>query len=338
MQQGEFLTSEQYARLQTLTGLTLDEVAIDLQLHLEADAYRPVSSRDYLTDINPAYLYEALHRCFGMVGIGWGYGYDVDDLVFSNVEWSKTIATQVVIKSFDFWYFAGGGRWHIQSSGGSTNKELEDAMKGAVTNCIGNAASKLLWQLDVRKGKVGHSQPSKDRKQASGKRTPRERKQDAAAGATSQERPSAEGMRWTRQDLDNAVAWAVAHEIIPPPREGQEVAHRRDVRNWLVKSPLQPGFEEHELLAFGRPYRMLRDLGETSADAIKGATDDYPKNLASQLLAMNEEDEDAEAGEGAAESDGSDAGEDGPGSVEDSEADEGEPAEDSPDPDADGTE
>lgn len=293
----KLLTHGEYAELRTMTGKTPAEVSEILQRELEADAYQPVRNRDYLTDINPAYLLEALNECFGLAGIGWGYDYDHEMMIFGKVEWTSGIATKVTIKKFDFWYMAGSARWHIPSSGGSTNMEEEDAVKGAVTNCIGNAAAKLLWQIAVRKGKIEHAKPKKDRKQAKDKRSPRQRKQQA--GQQGEQKAAPEKKSFSRQDLDNAENWALENDILPPAETGKEVEWRAHLRNWLDYSPLQPGFDVDEFRAFAVAYAYYRADGQDSATSMQWAIDTYETNLIEQREKSAEE-----------------AGQDGPGETE----------------------
>ena len=145
--------------MHTLTGKTQDEVAQKLKEILPPAAYKKVGgSGANLTDTNPAYLMEVLNELFGLVGWGWFYDYDSEDIEI--IPGDKQ--TEVIIKRFRLYYkFDEDGKVHISSpiiaGAGSKNKNVGDAMKGAVTNGIGKAASVLGWQIGVYKGILNHT-------------------------------------------------------------------------------------------------------------------------------------------------------------------------------------
>ncbi len=143
--------------LTTLTGLHLKDLAIKLDEELPADAYSQVPGGADLTDIDPGYMRKVLTQAFGICGIGWGYTYDVADLGY---EPSKR-GTSAVLKRLEFWYIltdASGKdiRVTIPASGGSDNSNAAYALKGAITNALGNAASQIGFQESVYLGHRSH--------------------------------------------------------------------------------------------------------------------------------------------------------------------------------------
>jgi len=60
----------------TLTGMTLEEVAVRLDEQLPQDAYKPVPGGADLTDIDPNFMRKVLNDVFGVCGYGWGYDYE----------------------------------------------------------------------------------------------------------------------------------------------------------------------------------------------------------------------------------------------------------------------
>ncbi len=146
----------QLDELKTLTGLTLKELAVKLDEELPADAYSGVPGGADLTDIDPGYMRKVLTQVFGICGIGWGYQYDVADLGY---EPSKR-GTSAVLRRLEFWYVlvdqGNQTRVVIPASGGSDNSNAAYALKGAITNALGNAVSNLGFQESVYLGHRSH--------------------------------------------------------------------------------------------------------------------------------------------------------------------------------------
>jgi hypothetical protein len=152
----------------TLTGFTMSEALTQMQAVLPPAAYKsiPGSNAD-LTDIDPSYLTEWATRLFGACGIGWFYDYAPESL--SIVATEKTAKSGRQYTNYDalitrlelvYTYFDNDGNQHfstpIVSNGGSGNEDRGYAVRGAITNAIGAAFAKLLWQLPVYKGIVTH--------------------------------------------------------------------------------------------------------------------------------------------------------------------------------------
>ncbi len=149
---------------QTLTGLSYEAAITRLDEQLPADAYTAVPGGADLTDIDPNYMRKVLNEVFGLCGIGWGYEYDPDNMEIRN-ETRKTQSGQreVVIanlKHLRFWYKITDGNevfnCSVDASGGSDNSHASYAMKGAITNAIGNAVSNIGFQESVYLGKRSH--------------------------------------------------------------------------------------------------------------------------------------------------------------------------------------
>ena len=138
----------------TLTGMKIMDAIKKLNERLEDKAYKEIPMGKFkLTDISPAYLIEKLTEIFGPCGIGWMYHFDRDDINCTVSEpWQSTVI------GFQFYYIVvWGGETHkigpILATGGSRNsKNIEYALKGAITNALGTAAHRLGWQIDVYKG------------------------------------------------------------------------------------------------------------------------------------------------------------------------------------------
>ena len=149
-----------YDELRTLTGLTIPQALSALQAKLEPAAYKQVSGSGVkLTDIKPAYLTEVLTDVFGICGIGWSFDWDdiqLDGQMTTTSNGKERYVWQADILRGWLSYTLTDGEndveFKVPSTGGSDNDVKEYAVRGAVTNMLGAAASKLLWQLPVYKG------------------------------------------------------------------------------------------------------------------------------------------------------------------------------------------
>lgn len=154
----------------TLTGLTLDEVATRLDAELPGDAYKAVPGGADLTDIDPNYMRKTFNEVFGMCGVGWGYKFSPADLhtEIENRPRSSGGTRRVYVAALlhlTFWYrlVTGNGNGasinglhEVDASGGSENDVEAYAMKGAITNALGQAASNLGFQQSVYLGLRSH--------------------------------------------------------------------------------------------------------------------------------------------------------------------------------------
>ena len=152
--------------IKTLTGMTLGEVTTKLDAELPKDAYKAVPGAADLTDIDPGYMRKVLNGVFGMCGVGWGYKYDSADMLVitdnrprSNGNGTRTVHV-ATLKRLTFWYkLISEGKevtCEIDASGGSDNDVEAYAMKGAITNALGNAASNIGFQESVYLGHRSH--------------------------------------------------------------------------------------------------------------------------------------------------------------------------------------
>ncbi len=148
----------------TLTGLTLEEAYRKLDEQLPADAYSAVPGGADLTDIDPNYMRKTLNEVFGLCGYGWGYEYAPTDMETRSETRKTANGTREVVvaalKHIRFWYKVNTDGKEItctvDASGGSENSNAGYAMKGAITNAIGNAASNIGFQESVYLGKRSH--------------------------------------------------------------------------------------------------------------------------------------------------------------------------------------
>lgn len=150
--------------MKTLTGLTLEQAQARLDEVLPAEAYSAVPGRTELTDIDPNYMRAVLSSTFGMCGYGWGYEYDPANMELHRETREFQSGTRdvmvAVLKRLRFWYKLKDGdnviTCSLDASGGSENSSYAYAMKGAITNALGNAASNIGFQQSVYLGKRSH--------------------------------------------------------------------------------------------------------------------------------------------------------------------------------------
>ena len=150
--------------VKTMTGLTMAEAAAKLDEQLPAEAYTAVPGGADLTDIDPNYMRKVLNEVFGLCGLGWGYEYDPADMeIRSETRQGNGNARNVIVaalKHLRFWYKVSDGKeasvCTVDASGGSDNSSPSYAMKGAITNALGNAASNIGFQESVYLGHRSH--------------------------------------------------------------------------------------------------------------------------------------------------------------------------------------
>ena len=151
-----------FDELNTLMGYTLAEVREILDRELEPTAYSPVPSGADLTDIKPAWLTETLNRVFGMAGVGWAFSFAPEHMrVTTDTDRKGRTVYHAVLKHLSFRYRVVVNDelvWSepIPANGGSDNYDEAYATRGALTNALGAAASKIGWQISVYQGKRSH--------------------------------------------------------------------------------------------------------------------------------------------------------------------------------------
>lgn len=145
----------------TLTGLPLEEVRARLDAELPPDAYSKVPGAIDLTDIDPAYMRHVLNEVFGLCGYGWGYSYNVADLDITYGEKQVTALCRHLV----FWFKLVEGDQvqclEIPATGANENRVPQYAMKGALTNALGNAVSNIGFQESVYMGRRSHTTVSR---------------------------------------------------------------------------------------------------------------------------------------------------------------------------------
>jgi hypothetical protein len=149
----------------TLTGMTLAEVAVRLDEQLPSDAYKPVPGGADLTDIDPNHMRKVLNDVFGVCGYGWGYDYDASTIrsrtdVRTNRSGKEYTVIIVTLSFLELWYKLVIEDevlvCNVPATGSSENSNDAYALKGALTNAIGNAVSNIGFQQSVYLGKRDH--------------------------------------------------------------------------------------------------------------------------------------------------------------------------------------
>jgi len=145
--------------------MTLEEVAVRLDEQLPADAYKPVPGGADLTDIDPNHMRKVLNEVFGVCGYGWGYDYDASTIrsrtdVRTNRSGKEYTVIIVTLSFLEFWYKLIIDDdvlvCNVPATGSSENSNDAYALKGALTNAIGNAVSNIGFQQSVYLGKRDH--------------------------------------------------------------------------------------------------------------------------------------------------------------------------------------
>ena len=149
----------------TLTGLTLEEAIQQLDQELPAGAYKALPGAVDLTDIDPNWMRKTLNHVFGLCGLGWGYEFDPANLEYryesrTNARGNEYGVYVAVLTHLRFWYKLVDGNTQyncaIHATGASENANIAYAMKGAITNALGNAVSNIGFQESVYLGLRSH--------------------------------------------------------------------------------------------------------------------------------------------------------------------------------------
>jgi hypothetical protein len=153
--------------IKTLTGKTMDDVLKHFKRLLPADAYDKVPGGANLTDISPVYLLESLTDMFGLCGFGWSVDYDPANVKLEAITKNRSSGGTYQVYSatvskleLRYRYYLAGNMClsdPIVSAGGSENDKPGDALKGALTNALSKCGASLLWQIEVYKGHVDHT-------------------------------------------------------------------------------------------------------------------------------------------------------------------------------------
>jgi hypothetical protein len=151
----------------TMTGMPLEDGLRALVEILPPQAYKSTPGAAGLTDIDPSFLTQVATKVFGLCGMGWSIHYNPDLVQVEQEErTSKSGRTYTVFMAHlpylevAYRYVDENGtlNWSapIPANGGSENEQHAWAVRGAITNAIGAAFSKLCWQLLVYQGVVSH--------------------------------------------------------------------------------------------------------------------------------------------------------------------------------------
>lgn len=152
--------------LKTFAGVPLDILREKLDASLPEAAYKKVGGTSLdLTDIDPGWMRRAFNSLFGLCGVGWGIDYDPADLVLDYIGDKKS--PMVAIKKLNLWFVLvdenrNTTKHSVPATGSNVSQQgnLAYALKGAITNAIGNAASQLGWQESVYLGYRSHADAS----------------------------------------------------------------------------------------------------------------------------------------------------------------------------------
>jgi len=154
-------------KMKTLTGLTLPEAFKMLDKPLPAGGYKAIPGGLNLTDICPNWTKKILSLVFGPTGIGWGFAFRKEDLEMFTETTSKgrEVPGAKVYGQFWYKYIDSDGdmataSFPVTGANTSQNGNIGYAMKGTVTNAIGNGASMLGFQESVYLGKRSHNDPN----------------------------------------------------------------------------------------------------------------------------------------------------------------------------------
>jgi len=172
----------------TMTGIDIEALPAILDAELPAEAYTSVPGGADLTDIDPGYMRKVLNETFGICGLGWGYDYQSGDIRDHNTGETGQRSHEGTVTRLEFWYNLvdeNGDlrRCYIPASGGSENRNASYALKGAITNAIGQAASNLGFQESVYLGHRSHRTVGGKKPAASGADAAAARKAAAAQSA-----------------------------------------------------------------------------------------------------------------------------------------------------------
>lgn len=162
----------------TMSGLTWEQAIAKLKETLPESAYKKVEGSAFGgTDISPAWLTEKANEIFGPCGVGWTFTYEQSDALVSREtrnskagrEYSVWSAWLTRLELRILWLgFEGIDRGVILSTGYAEGENPAYALRGAVTNALGSAFSKLCWQVGVYKGERDGFQQASGGAQASG--------------------------------------------------------------------------------------------------------------------------------------------------------------------------
>ena len=149
--------------LKTLTGLTIAQVREKLDAVLPAEAYTKIGGTKLdLTDIDPNWMRRAYNGIFGLCGRGWGTTFEASDLIRETKDEKGNVV--ISIKKMVLWYILADDsgkeiRCEVPATGSNMSQQgnIGFAMKGALTNAMGNAASQMGWQESVYLGYRSHN-------------------------------------------------------------------------------------------------------------------------------------------------------------------------------------
>ena len=231
----------------TFTGFKMMDAIREFIKILPARAYKAVGNNDRLTDISPAYLTEVATKVFGPVGIGWYYEHGPVEVTEGRTSKGNTNFT-ADINEFSLYYLYVNPEhaivhtsFPIKATGSSTNGDRGHAVRGALTNALGAAFSKLCWQLKTYKGIVSHLNAAEAYKLQQEKEkavTPEEEMNPAQAEETDiihgADEPVNSGEIEEVEDVEEKVT-----EVVPVPAPEKTEDSKAGVDNITIKTAYQ---------------------------------------------------------------------------------------------------
>jgi hypothetical protein len=159
------MSTNNLSNIFTLTGFSLEQAIELLDQELPAGAYKALPGAVDLTDIDPNWMRKTLNHVFGLCGWGWGYEFDPQNLTYryetrETARGGERGVYVAIISHLRFWYRLIDGNTtatcSVHATGASENANIAYAMKGALSNAIGNAVSNIGFQESVYLGLRSH--------------------------------------------------------------------------------------------------------------------------------------------------------------------------------------
>lgn len=281
----------------TLTGMTLGEAMNAMKAVLPPGAYKEARiTGTSLTDINPAFMTEAVTKIFGPAGIGWWYELTAPNVTSEEKQSRQGRTYTEYTASFDtlalyYAYIDNVGEMKVSrpilTNGSSDNEDPGFATRGAITNALGAAFAKLLWQIDVYKGQLDHNNAAAKYKQANGIKDEARQKSATTNNAlpTPPEPPSLPPVGVEKP----AVAPPVQEPVAQPPAPTQAPdAHDTNVRIDWAKRVVIP--ETISVPIRGKPFSDVIDNSRFGTSIIRFISGKHP-NMSGELFVPTPGDE-----------------------------------------------
>ena len=249
----------------------MDEVKEKLDVSLPPDAYKKIGGTSLdLTDIDAGWMRKAFNSIFGMCGYGWGMKYDSADVVLDFLKKESGKETPAAtIKRLILWYILEdeGKRIECQIMATGSNKneqgKVEYALKGALTNAIGNAASQMGWQESIYLGYRSHDNTT-------GHVPTAPKKQDKPAENPPVTPPAAKESAAVNTATPSAIA-PTAPAVTEPPAPAQTTAATPSADE--IKKDIEAITEKLKANGFKIRANQFKKMSEIIGREVKGWPD-----------------------------------------------------------------